>query len=185
MSRREIVVNTLLGLLLISIPALLFLLGIAVLRGADQVVTSVWPQLAHSQDAVLLGFMALGALTVAIRHSRKRRWHNAFLSFAALPMFLSIWFAGAHSSFGLNGDWLIASLLFAFFVPPDSAPTRFQFFVAASAISAVVAVNTGLLGSGFLARIVADCALAGYLAWFVWNARKTEDPQAPLSPTNA
>lgn len=34
MSRREIVVNTLLGLLLISVPAVLFLLGIAALKGA-------------------------------------------------------------------------------------------------------------------------------------------------------
>jgi hypothetical protein len=185
MSRHDIIVNTLLGLLLVAAPALLFFLAFAVLKGAGLVIASFWPQVAHSQDVALLGFMALGALASAIRHSRKRRWHNAFLSFAALPMFLSIWFAGAHSSFGLNGDWLIAGLLFAFFIPPDSAPTRFQFFVAASAISAVVAVNTGLLGSGFLARIVADCALAGYLAWFVWNARKTEDPQAPLSPTNA
>jgi hypothetical protein len=191
MSRREIVVNTLLGLLLISVPALLFMLGIATLRGAGLVITHFWPQLAHSQNKALLGFFALSELMSAAAHSRKRRWRNAFLSFAALPLFLSVWFAGAHSSLGLNGDWWIAGLAFAFFIPPDSIPTRFQFFAAASTISAVVAVNTGMLGSGLTARIVSDCVIAGFFMWSVTYAREllsgleNAGPQAPLSPTSA
>jgi disulfide bond formation protein DsbB len=191
MSRRDMVVNTLLGLLLISALGLPLLLGFAVLKGASLVITSFWPQLAHHQDALLLGFMALGALTAAIQQSRKRRWRSALLSFAALPMILSICFAGAHSSFGLNGAFWIAGFFPVFFLPPDSAPTRFQFFAAAAAISAVVAVNTGLLGSGLIARIVSDCVLAGLFIWSAMWARelssgpKDPGPQAPLSPTNA
>jgi hypothetical protein len=195
MSRRDIVVNTLLGLLLVSVFALPFFLGIAilpvVLKGAGLAIASFWPKLAHPQNAAILVLIALCALTPAVVHSRKRRWRNAFLSFAALPMILSIWFADAHSSFGLNGDYWIVILLVAFSSPPDSAPTRFHFFAAACAISAVVAVNTGLLGYGLIARIVSDCVFAGLFIWFVvdarrnWNGTKDPGPQAPLSPTSA
>jgi hypothetical protein len=187
MSRREIVVNTLLGLLLISVPALLFLLGIAALKGAGLVITHFWPQLAHSQDKAFLGFFALCLLPAAIRYSRKRLWRNAFLCFAALPMILSIWFGGAQSSLGLNGNFWVAGILLVSFIPPDSSPPRFQFFAVASAISAVVAVNTGLLGSGIMARIVSACLLAGLSLWIVIEARRdsnsTED--RGLSPTSA
>jgi hypothetical protein len=191
MSRREIVVNTLLGLLLVSVAALPFLLGIAVLKGADRLITSFWPQLADSRNAALLGFMTLAALTSAVAHSRKRRWRNAFLCFAALPMIPSIWFAYPHSSFGLNGDFWIASFFLILSIPPDSAPTRFRFFATASAISAVIAVNTGLLGSGLIPRIVSDSVLAGLFIWFVIEARRNsngttdQSPQTPLFPTNA
>jgi hypothetical protein len=191
MSRREIVVNALLGLLLISVAALPFLLAMAVFKGAGLVIASFWPQLAHSQNAVLLGFIAAGALASAIGHSRKLRWRNAFLAFAALPMILSIWFADAHSSFGFNGEYWIASFFLIFSIPLDSVPTRFHFFAAASAISAVVAVNTGVLGSGLIARIVSDCVLAGLFLWFVvdaprnWNGTRDPGPQPPLSPTSA
>jgi hypothetical protein len=191
MSRRDMVVNTLLGLLLVSALPVFFLVGLGVLKGASLVIASFWPQLAHPQDALLLGFMALGALTAAIQQSRKRRWRSAFLSFAALPMILSIWFAGPHSSFGFNGEYWFAIVFVTFFIPPDSDPTRFQFFAAASAISAVMAVNTGLLGSALMARMVSDCLLAGFFIWFAMWARelssgpKDPGPQAPLSPTNA
>jgi hypothetical protein len=187
MSRREIVVNTLLGLLLISALGLPFLLAFAALKGADLVITSFWPQLAHSQDAVFLGFMALGVLASAIMHSRKRHWRSGFLSFAALPMILSIWFAGAHSSFGLNGVYQFVIILAALFMPLDSAPTRFQFFAAASAISAVIAVNTGLLGSGVMARIVSFCLLSGFFLWFVIEARRNSSSteNRGLFPTSA
>jgi hypothetical protein len=193
MSRREIVVNTLIGLLLISVPALLFMLGFAALKGAGLVITSFWPQLAHSQDAVLLGFFALSVLASAVAHSRKRHWRSAFLSFAALPMILSVWFGDPHSSFGLGGDFWIGMLLVpaVFSIPPDSAPTRFHFLAAASAIFAVIAVNTGLLGSGLIARIVSDCVFAGVFIWCAnefrrnWNGTKDPDAGAPLSPTNA
>jgi hypothetical protein len=190
MSRREIVVNTLLGLLLVSALPVFFLVGLAVLKGASLVIASFWPQVAHPQNAAFVGFVALAALTSSVRHFRKRRWRNAFLTFAALPMILSFWFAGAHSSLGLGGDFWIAGVLFVF-IPPDSAPTRFQFFAAATVISAVVAVNTGLLGFGLMSRIVSDCLLAGFYIWCVnefrrnWNDTKDPVPQAPLSPTNA
>jgi len=99
MSRRDMVVNTLLGLLLVSALPVFFLVGLGVLKGASLVIASFWPQLAHPQDALLLGFMALGALTAAIQQSRKRRWRSAFLSFAAFdsvdlvrwPSFI-VWF---------------------------------------------------------------------------------------------
>lgn len=64
-------------------------------------------------------------------------------------------------------------------MPLDSAPTRFQFFAATSVISAVIAVNTGLLGSGLMARIVSTCIFAGFSLWVVIEARRdsngTED----------
>jgi hypothetical protein len=191
MSRREIVVNTLLGLLLISVWALPFLLAFAVIKGAGLLITHFWPQLAHSQDAVFLGFMASGVLACAIRRSHERRWRSAFLSFAAFSMILSFWFADPRSLFSFNGENWIAIIFVTFFILPDSAPTRFHFFAAASAITAVIAVNTGLLGSGLIARIVSDCVFAGLFIWWLTYAREllngpeNADPQAPLSPTSA
>jgi len=186
MSRREIVVNTLLGLLLILIWTLPFLLAIAVLKGACLVITRFWPHLAHFQNAEYLG-ITLAVLISAVRHSRKRHWRIAFLSFAAFPMILSVWFAGAHSSLGFYGNYQFVIVLAALFMPLDSVPTRLQFFAAASAICAVVAVNTGLLGSGLMARIVSACLLAGFSLWIVIEARRdsnsTED--RGLFPTSA
>jgi hypothetical protein len=191
MSRRDIVVNTLLGVLLVSVAALPFLLAMVVIKGAGLVITSFWPQLAHPQNAALLGIMAFAVLTPAVVHSRKRRWRNAFLSFAALLMILSIWFADPRSSFAFKGEYWIASFFLIFSIPRDSTPTRFHFFAAASAISAVIAVNTGLLGSGLIVRIISDCVFAGFFIWFAMYARelssgpKNPGPQAPLSPTSA
>ncbi|MGA9979952.1 MAG: hypothetical protein WBQ08_15125, partial [Candidatus Sulfotelmatobacter sp.] len=136
MSRRDIVINTLLGLLLISALGLPLLLGFAVLKGVSLVIATFWPQLAHSQDGVFLVFLAFGVLASAIAHSRKQHWRSAFLCFAALPMILSVWFAGPHAPLGFYGSYETVIVLAVLFMPLDSAPTRFQFFAATSVISA-------------------------------------------------
>jgi hypothetical protein len=62
--------------------------------------------------------------------------------------------------------------------------------LAASTVGAVIAINTGLLGSGSLARIIADCVLAGLVVWFVIDLRQsrnglqTPGPQDRVSPTH-
>jgi hypothetical protein len=195
MGRRDILVNTLLGFFLVFVFALLFLLAVAalgvVLKNAGLLIARFWPQLAHSQEAVFLGLIALAELKSAIGHLRKRHWRNAFLSFAAVPMILSIWLAAAHSSFGLDGSYWIAILFLIFSIPVESVATRFHFFAAASGICAVIATNTGLLGSGLLARIVSDCVLAGVFLWFASAIRhnrydpKNPGPQTPPSPVGA
>jgi hypothetical protein len=195
MGRRDILVNTLLGLLLVFVFALPFFLALVVLsfvlEAAGLLIARFWPQWAHSQEAVFLGLIALAELTSAIGHWRKRQWRNAFLSFAAVPMILSIWLAAAHSSLGLNGPYWIAILFLIFSIPLESVATRVNFFVAASGICAVIAVNTGMLGSGLIARIVSDCVLAGVFLWFANAVRhnryglKNPGPQTPPSPAGA
>jgi hypothetical protein len=198
MSRREIVVNTLLGILLISVWALPFLVALvaaAYLAGPiGGVVKFVFP--AIHDPANVLFFCSFGAMLLVggIRLMRKRRWVNAFLFFAGVPMLLSIWLADSHSPLGFNGPFWVSSLFPILATPADSAPTRSQFFIGASTICAVIAANTGLFGSGSVARISADLVTALLVVWFViymrphWSSPKSpveQVPASPVSPTRA
>jgi hypothetical protein len=98
-------------------------------------------------------------------------------------MLLSVWFADVHSPLGLHGSWWIFVLLPIGVIPDRADRTQFQFLAGAAIICAVIAINTGLLGSGLLAQIVADVVLAGSFAWVIANAR--EASIAPVSTTRA
>jgi hypothetical protein len=198
MSRREIVVNTLLGILLITVWALPFLLALAaaayLVGPMNRLVKLVFPTI--HDPANMLFFCLFGAMLLVggICLMRKRRWMNAFLSFASAPMLLSIWLADSHSPLGLNGSFWFVAILPLLAIPADSDSARPQFFLVASTIGAVIAVNTGLFGSGPVARISADIVTAALLVWFVIDTRQywsssdspvEQVPPSPVSPTRA
>ncbi len=193
MNRREIAVNVLIG----SVLVLTFACLVAAAFGAvglaayatNMAVKHFLPGIARPGDIVFYGFFALLLLISGIADLRKRRWRNAFLSFAAVAMILSIFFARPESRFGLSGSLAIFVILPMLAIPADSGPTRPHFLGAASIVFFVVAINTGLLGSGALARIVANCVLVGVFLWLAIDVRRrwsviNSDQQAPI-PTRA
>jgi len=188
---RDIVVNILLGVLLVSVFLLPFFLFVVVagyvLQALSLRVEHLFPRMPGSQ-VMLVGIFLAVFLFSAVRDVWKRRWLRAFLSLAILPMIASVWLAGVHSPLGLRTPFWVLTLFPVFAIPEGSTPTRSQFFLAASIICAVIAINTGLLGSGAMARIAADCLMAGAFLWFVIDASssaKNPGPKAPLSPTRA
>jgi hypothetical protein len=192
MSRRDIVINTVLGFLIVAIflfPFLLFaVVAEYILRALNLSVGYLFPGTANLKVVILAVFLIV-SLVSAVGQVWKRRWRNAFLSFAMLPLFASVCLADAHSLLGLRGPFWIFGLLPIFAIPEASGPTRSQFLLVASTICAVIAINTGLLGSGLVARIIAGCVLVGLALWFIIDVRQRDagptnpGPQAPLSPT--
>jgi hypothetical protein len=182
MSRRNILVNTLLGFFLISVFALLFFLAVGalgvVLKAGNLFITRFWPQLAHSQDTIFLGLIASVVLTSAIGHLRKRRWQNAFLSFGIAAAMLSIWLAPSHS---LGGQPALALVPWTFFLifailPGDVRLTRFEFILGNSIVAALVAINAGLLGPDRLSNVVAICAQLAIVLLMVLHVRQNWRP---------
>jgi hypothetical protein len=193
MSRREIVVNTLLGGFLLMAAALMFsafvAVGWLVILVLKRVAEYVSPGVALPRDLLLFAGFGTVSLIGGVRSLRHRQWSGAFLSFAAIPAMLSIWFSTIPSVLGREtfGIFCLYPILA---LPSDLIPTRSQFLAGAAEVCAVVAVNTGLLGSGSIARMVATCALVGVFLWFVSNVRnnweaKNPGPQTPLFPTRA
>jgi hypothetical protein len=192
MSRRDIVVNTLLGLFLLLVFALPVVLAVVagayVFAAVDRSVRHFLPGTAHPESVAFLCLFSLASLVYGIGHLRRHRWMSAFLFFAMFPMILSVWFAKVHSSFALDRSFWMFSLFPILAISKDFPPTRSQFLVGASTITTVVAINTGLLGSGPIARIAADCVLTGLFIWFViyvrqsWSS-KNPGSEAPLSPS--
>jgi len=195
MSRRETVVNTLLGIFLVAVFLLPFLLFFVVagyvLQALDHGARYLLPGVVHySSSLIFLSLLCLLSLVYGVTHLRRRRWQSAFLSFAILPMIVSVWFADVHSPLGRDALWMWPAFLIVA-IPTDSRLTRFEFIVGASTVAAAVSANTGLLGSGSLARTIADCVLVGLFTWFVidvrqrWSSPKTPGPEAPPSPNHA
>ena len=195
MSRREIALNTLLGAALILTFAAFVVVGLGATLLAFNLVgvaeKHFLPGLARPGDATYYGIFCVWSLIAGTGHLRKRRWLNAFVSIAGGAMILSIFFARPDSALGPSGPLQILVILPILATPTDSCLTRFRFFSAVSLISAVVAVNTDLLGSGAFARIAADWVLVGTIGWFArdvlqrWIGPKNAGPQTPLSPTRA
>jgi hypothetical protein len=172
MSRRDIVVNTLLGLFLIAVFLLPFLLTGYVLQALNLTIQHFFPGTV-SPRILLVGFLLLCSLVSGVTNARKKQWRSVFLSFAMIPVVASMCLGDPHSPFGLQANfWIFGLLPILFFVPGGSGPNRSQFFLAASAICAAIAINTGLLGSGPLSRIVAACVLDGALLWFLIGVRR-------------
>jgi hypothetical protein len=173
MRGREAIVNTLLGIFLISVLFLPFLLGIVVLKYAvpviDQELWILFPTAAHPAYIAFIALLSLLALISGVTNLRKRRWRDAFLCLAILPMIASIRFAGPHSMFGIDGSiwvwpWLIVTAA-------QSGLNRSQFFLAGAVIGAVVAINAGLLGAGTLCRVASYGVLLVSLGLAAWSIR--------------
>lgn len=190
---RDTTVNVLLGVLLVSVFLLPFFLYVLV---AEYVLHALSLGVQHffrgtvNPKIVVLAVFLLISLASSIQHVWKRRWRNAFLSFVILPMIASAWLADVHSPLGFQAPLWLVMLFPIFAISEESAPTRPHFVLAASAACAMIAINTGLLGSGILARVIADCTLTGLVIWFVfdvrqrWNSPNNPAPRTPLSPTH-
>jgi len=192
MGRRDIIVNTLLGLFLVAVFLLPFLLVLLVagyvLQALSLIIQHFFPGTVNPR-ILLVAFILLSSLVSGVMQARTKQWQNVFLSFAMIPVIASMWLADPHSPFGLQGSFWVFGLLPTFAIAEGSDLTRSQFFLAASAICAAIAFNADLLGSGSLSRIVAACALDGWALWFIIAVRRRgsnpEDPgeTAPISPT--
>jgi hypothetical protein len=192
---RDTAVNVLLACVLVAaflLPFLLYLVAADyILWGLDQGVKHFLPKFAHP-EVIFVGVLLLASLVQAVRHMWKRRRLRAFLWFAILPAIGSAVLADVHAPFSLHGPLWLFGLFPIYFIPETAEPTRTQFFLASAAISAVVAINAGMLGSGYRARIVAFCIVAGLFIRFVILVRRTSggdptrlDLPTPLSPTKA
>jgi hypothetical protein len=194
MSRRDIVANTLLGILLVAgflLPFLLFVVVAEyVLRALSLGVGHLFPGVANPKVVILAVFLVI-SLVSGVTHARKKQWRNVFLSFAMIPVIASMWLADAHSPFGLQANFWAFGLLPMYAIGEGSDLTRSHFFLAACAICAAIAFNTGLLGSGLVARIIAGCVLVGLALWFIIDVRQRDTgltnpgPKVPLSSTHA
>jgi hypothetical protein len=192
MSRRDIVVNTLLGLFLVAaflLPSLLVLLVAGyVLRALNLTIQHFFPGTVDPR-VLIVGVSLLFSLVSGVMQARKKQWRNVFLAFAMIPVIASMWLADAHSPFGLQANFWAFGLLPMYAIGEGSDLTQSHFFLAASAICAAIAINAGLLGSGSLSRIVAACVLDGGALWFIITVRRggsnTQDPgeTVPISPT--
>ena len=175
MNRRETASDVLLGaILLITFAVLCLVLAGAVLLpiyAVDRAVKHFLPGLGRHWDLEFYGLLCIAAFACGLTGLWKRRWTNAFLSLATIPMMLSIPFATIRSAVRSDGPFAVWPL-FLIFVVQYVPLTRFEFFAAALTISGCVAVNTGLLGSGVVAHFIAYCILFATFVWFVVDTRR-------------
>ena len=190
MNRREITVNTLLGLLLLlafAIPVVVLVIAVGfALQAVDLFVAHSLPQLVHSWDVEFYGFLCLWSLISGVGHLRKRRWTSAFLSFAIIPTIISTWFSVVRSPLGNQGIFLWPWCLIIF-NSSDSVLTRLEFMLSSLFVSAGIAVNSSLLGSGALARATSWMVLVGVFTLFViqWRRQIERNGLQPASTIQA
>jgi hypothetical protein len=132
----------------------------------------------------------LAALISGIGHLRKRLWRNAFLSVAAVALALSVCLARTNAAFAPGGTFgMFVFLAILTGIPNNTSLSRSRFLAVSSMVGALVAANTGLLGSGPVARIVGDFGLVAIFIWFLfdlrqsWGNSNSSHPQAPLTST--
>jgi hypothetical protein len=98
MSRREIVVNTLLGIFLLVTALIIFLIFLAFV-GADWLGLSAFkyltgrflPGLVIPANLLLLLIYAVSAVGYGVAHLRRNLWRNASLCFAVIPVIGFMW----------------------------------------------------------------------------------------------
>jgi hypothetical protein len=175
MSRRETASNVLLGAILLAAFALLclVLVGAVLLPvyAADLAVKHFLPGLGRRWDLEFYGLLCLVALASGLIDFWKRRWTNAFLALATIPMILSIPFATVRSAVRSDGPFPVWPV-FLIFVVQHTPLTRFEFLAAALTISGCVAVNAGFFGSGIVAHYIAYCFPLATFVWFIVQVRR-------------
>jgi len=153
---RETAINVLLGAFLIFALAVPFFGLFAALYALDAAVRHYWPGSAYAGNNILYALIVLGILYGSIRQVRKKLWPNAFL-YAAAAATMGISFLASQKGYPFSSEMPLASFLscYIFIFLPRSGPIfRAQFIATASFISASFALNSGLLGKGFLATLV-------------------------------
>jgi hypothetical protein len=192
MSRRDVVVNTLLGFLIITAAVVLFLLFVGaaalVLWSVDYLAKRYFPGVVHRGSLAVSVIFGVSSLVAGVGHLRRRRWRNAFLSLTVVPLVASIWFADTHSPFGRDRFTSIWLALIVLFTPQDSLLPRSQFFLGALIAGAVVAINCGLFGSEVFAHAISGCILLAAFILLVIQGRRrwsSGEPHSDASPTVA
>jgi hypothetical protein len=99
-----------------------------------------------------------------------------------MPVIASIWFASAHSPLPFDGfspawPWFLIVL-----IANRSRLERYEFALGGFIVSATVAVNFGLFGSGSMSRFVANSILLAVSSLFVVQTRRGWN-EAPTGPT--
>src|SRR5215469_991258 len=129
------------------------------------------PGVAQQRDTGLAAILA-GFLFVEVIHAlRWRRWREAFLRFAIVSGVASL----RRAIFGSETvRCFLASSAHPFLrrsMPRESSNCqdidRPQFFPGVIAVSALLAVEAALLGTGLIRQVVCGCV---YIALFVWFA---------------
>jgi len=192
MSRRDIVVNTLLGLLLLTAALLLFLVFLAVFGLAfwalGQLAERLVPGMVLPYSLALLVIYGIWSLIYGAGHLRREHWRNAFLCLAMIPVIVSIWLANPHSPFGRDGFLPIWLVLMVLFTPGRSLVPRSEFFLNALIASAVVVVNSGLVGSNLVVHALSNCTLLAAVVSMVIQVRRSQagsENQHSASPSVA
>jgi hypothetical protein len=177
MGRREIVVNTLVGALLLLVffarfAAIALVVWFAFI-GLEWVFHLVLPSRTLPTEFLLFGAWTLLSLSSGIRHVRAKRWRNAFLCFVGAPLMGLAWFTPIRSSIGGNGSamFFCIPVMMVIAIADGATLGRLQFFLAAAIAGAALAVNGGLLGNGVLSHTVANCVLAVAVLWWIVTIR--------------
>jgi hypothetical protein len=193
MSRREIVVNALLGSLLLLVLFVYFT-AIAVIfmsgfLGFDWVIRRLLAGITLPADFSFFVILALITVWYSIGHARKGRWRNVFLDFVSIPLMGFAWFTlfpsiGGHGNAGLYvlPFFSMFPVFIVFDISGDTNLGRLRFFLATAVAAASVSVNSGLLGDGVLARTVANSLSVAAAAWMIGGIRKGWKKTPPDQP---
>jgi hypothetical protein len=140
MSRRETIVNTLLGTFLLIAALLIFLLLVAAAWLALSVIKlfadRFLPGVTLPTYVILSATYAALSLAYGVGHLRRKLWRNAFLCFSVVPVIALATLAHLLSPFGLNSFvslWMVCIVLFT---PEKSPVPRSEFFLSALVVSA-------------------------------------------------
>jgi hypothetical protein len=175
---RDTVVNTLLGLFLLTVALFIFLAFVAALGLAiwtvEHLAEHFFPGSTFPSSAAVLVIYSISSLAYGLSHLRGRRWRNAFLCLAAVPVIVSIWFADPHSPFGRDGFVSIWLTLMVLLTPEESLVPRFELFLSATIVSAVVVVNSGFAGSDVLAHVISNCTLVAAVILLIVQTRRNQ-----------
>jgi hypothetical protein len=191
MNRRELAVNVLIGSALLLILFAVFAGGFGAIGLAfyllNASVKHFFPALVRREDLVFYALICIWSLIKGIGHLRKRRLTNAFLSLAMIPSCASVGLADPHSPLQDN-SFFIWPLLLVMLILSDSPLTRLEFMLGGFVVSATIAVNAGLLGTGTLAQVTTDSVFVSVIAVIaIYFRRKPRRGfgQQPPSPTSA
>lgn len=104
MRRRNIVVNTLLGIFLLLTALMIYLafvgagwLGLSVIKS---LTGRFLPDLVIPANLLLLLIYGISAVRYGVAHLRRKLWRNAFLCLVVIPVIGSMWLGHPFSIFG-------------------------------------------------------------------------------------
>ena len=183
MSRREIVVNTLLGAILIGAFALIAALFLGAyslgLYGLGLVVKHFFPSI--SDDAGLLALICLLALMSIETALRKRLWLNALLAFLVLALPVSAWFVRAT---GLRDVWWFYLMFMLLLIPNDRSLRRWEASLGVALVAFRLLHNFGVLGNGTADLVVSNSTILALFAWAVVRWRLGELTPATVNSSS-